>query len=399
MLDELMNAFGKPGMRMAGIGRAGAVVFGLTVMSGGAQVSPQLMPRETDSTSMWWAEGFPRFLPEAPWIRCIQTGTYAFVLDTEKLTVPHFGPLEDGGDWQALEPAELAVSVTVGGKTHRCVEGAEWGRFSGPRLVTSGRFQQRADVTGLVLVAGDGGKLDAEARFETVAWPDRLALVLAVRPKSENWPDATMAVSLTSAMGALSLSKQWQVPDGETWGKGEWKQVALTMNPANFEAGETASPLVVSAVDPAKGSRWSVRYDPDMMCHRIDISGATPIAPPGGKLPSNDAMERIKLVLENPTSGEQVARLMLEKDRGGFKGRLGSAITGVSACLRDSDGFPTGIPVQISKNWHNRPEGGVYSGSWFKGISQLRLPANSKTELEFVVTNGHWGGVGAASHA
>jgi hypothetical protein len=41
---------------------------------------------------------------------------------------------------------------------------------------------QRADVNGLVFTSSDGRKLAADARFETIAWPDRLALVLAVRP-------------------------------------------------------------------------------------------------------------------------------------------------------------------------------------------------------------------------
>lgn len=195
-----MNVFSQMvgGLRRAsGCGRFAAAVFGLAVVPGFGQVDRLLMPREEDQTSMWWAEGFPRFLPEAPWIRCIRTGSYAFVLNTEKLTVPHFGPLEDGGDWRSLDPAELSLSMTVDGETYRCVEGAKWDRYHGPRLITSGRFQQRADVTNLEMVAEDGSKLDAEARFETVAWPDRLALVLAVRPKSEDWSNAAMEVSIS----------------------------------------------------------------------------------------------------------------------------------------------------------------------------------------------------------
>ncbi len=67
--------------------------------------------------------------------------------------------------------------------------------------------------------------------------------------------------------------------------------------------------------------------------------------------------------------------------------------------LRDADGNPTGIPVQLSKNWHTKPEGGVYSGTWFHGFSQVRLPAGATVELELTLSYGHWGGVPAASHA
>ncbi len=41
--------------------------------------------------------------------------------------------------------------------------------------------------------------------------------------------------------------------------------------------------------------------------------------------------------------------------------------------LRDPNGEPTGLPVQLSKNWHNRPEGGEFAGQWFHGFSQVRL--------------------------
>jgi hypothetical protein len=67
--------------------------------------------------------------------------------------------------------------------------------------------------------------------------------------------------------------------------------------------------------------------------------------------------------------------------------------------LRDPEGSPTGIPVQLSKNWHHRPEGGVYAGTWFHGFSQVRLPPRSDVELELTIVYGHWGGVPAASHA
>ena len=43
---------------------------------------------------------------------------------------------------------------------------------------------QRADVTDLVFTAKDGTELSVDARFETVAWPDRLALILAARPRA-----------------------------------------------------------------------------------------------------------------------------------------------------------------------------------------------------------------------
>ena len=152
-----------------------------------------LMPRVGDHTLMYWAEGFPSHTPTAPWRRVVRTGSYAFVLDTETLTIPHFGPIPPGPDygtaarsedraWGSLPPANLSLTVMANGKRYTNIGGAKWSQFGGPRLVDSGRFVQRADVTDLVFAAEDGTKLNVEARFETVAWPDRLALILAARP-------------------------------------------------------------------------------------------------------------------------------------------------------------------------------------------------------------------------
>ena len=121
--------------------------------------------------------------------------------------------------------------------------------------------------------------------------------------------------------------------------------------------------------------------------------------PPGGRERQNDAIERVQLVLTNPEATEQTARLLFEKNASGMRLPIGAPITGVSAVLRDPAGNPTGIPVQISKNWHGRPEGGVYAGAWFHGFSQVHLPPGAKLELELTLAYGHWGGVAAASHA
>jgi hypothetical protein len=158
-------------------------------------------------------------------------------------------------------------------------------------------------------------------------------------------------------------------------------------------------PVTVKASEIATGAARPVEYDPDIGWFRVNLDGIEPIAPPGKSGPSNDAIERVKLTLTNPTDREQMARLMFEKTSIGFRQGIGSSLTGISAILRDMEGNPTGIPVQLSKNWHNEPEGGVYGNAWFHGISQMRLPAGGTVDLELTLAYGHWGGVAAASHA
>ena len=601
-----------------------APLAALYAAESGACTPSDLMPRVEDYTHMWWADGFPSHTNGAPWRRIIQTGRYAMALDTEILSIPHLGAVpggigyaaaaRDGSiDWQTLPPAELALQITVGGKRYHATAGGKWTDFTGPRLVESGYFLQRADVTNLVFTADDGARLNVEARFETVAWPDRLGLVLAARPgllpipagdacfgrlgggfgldgtnhleiphspeldtekftvelwafvpadyqasprtfpwlvcKNHNeeaegnygivilngkpqarlnigggrenrfqadaksrslqmqswnhialtydgdtlrlylngelageckigrkrvpgrhglaigrrqdnsgdgyhfrgavdeirvydraltavevrerfakpeaanaavnpvrewsfrtdgvaaptqlsaqWNSAAMHIGLTAPSG--SLCANWESPAGQTWRSPEWHEVALAFNPVSFKPEETDSAVRVQAAELPGGKARPVDFDARRGWHRVNLDGIEPIVPPrAGRERRNDAIERVKLLLINPTDREQTARLLFEKNDSGFRHRIGAAITGMSAILRDTDGQPTGIPVQLSKNWHNRPEGGMHSGLWFHGFSQVRLPANASIELELTLAYGHWGGVAAASHA
>ncbi len=588
----------------------------------------QWMPRVEDFTLMGWAEEFPGHTPAAPWTRVIRTGRYAMALDTEAMRVPYFGAVEDGGGyeaaaredarvWRGLPSADLALTITAGGKAYRCTAGGKWTDFGGPRLVESGRFVQRADVTDLVFESADGARLNVEARFETVAWPDRLALILAARPgllsipageacfgrvgggygldgtnhleiphspeidperftlefwafvpadhqvserthpwlacknhheqadgnygivllggvpqarmnigggrtnefsvaarpgmlkveawnhlamsydgdslrfhvngasggerkigrprtpgrtglafgrrqdncgdgyhfrgavdeirihdraltaeeirgrftapeaaspavkpvrewsfradgraaaskPGETWHDASMAIRLAAA--GCEWRGAWAPPQGGVWSAGEWREAAVVVQADELRSGSSgvAAPcpsVSVRASELPGGAPRPVDFDAARGWHKVNLDGIEPIVPAGAGERRNDAIERVRLVLSNPADTEQIARLVFEKTSGGIRQRIGAAITGVSAVLRDADGHPTGIPVQLSKNWHNRPEGGVYAGQWFHGFSQVLLSPRATVDLELVIVYGHWGGVAAASHA
>lgn len=595
-------------------------------------------PIDTDYSLMSWMRGFPGRIPGAPWHRCIRTGRYAFVLDTRTMQVPHMGPIEsesyatavrdEFGSVSSLPPADLGLFVRVDGAVYRCTAGRPWDRLAGPRLIASGRWVQRADVDGLVFTADDGRVLNADARLETVAWPDRLAVIMAVRPGLEPIPggDACFGrvgggfgltgknhleiphspridpeqftlecqVYVPSDHDAATKAHPWLVcknfheaadgnygisveqgtprarlnigggaenafstSDGGRLVIEAWNHLAMTYDgatlrlylngkfhgekridrqrrpgkqglafgrrqdafgdgyhfrgavdeiriydrplsadqiqrrfltpekpladaPASFirsfreegpsvmkrsaaswwdaalairlKAGETTLKrhVPIAAAPAAEG--WhevSLAFDPTAVrdapeadhvessvrieavplgsdgtpqqgslpvladtargWQRISLDDVAACLPPrtaqGTPAPHhltdsrNDVIERVRLTLANPSSDEQTARLLFEKTTFGRGPRIGSPITGISAILRDADGHPTGIPVQLSKNWHGRREDGPYTGQWFHGFSQVRLPAVTTIQLELVLAYGHWGGVPAASHA
>ena len=605
-----------------------------------AALPTTLWPKPADHAAMWWLQGFPGKIAGAAWHRCVRTGRYAFVLDTSSLAVPHLGPIDvasygivgrdDDARIAALPPAELGLFVQHDGTTYRCTGGAAWNGLTGPRLIESGRWLARADIDGLVFEAEDGRVLNAESRFETVAWPDRLALVLAVRPGLAPLPKAAAAfgrigggygfdgtnhlefkhapaldpatftlacwvyvpgdhaaftqaypwiicknlheeangnygITVTNSTPQARLNigggrdNAFSVTSGKAFQREAWNHVAMTydgavlrlfldgtlqgekridrprqpgdhplavarrqdnsgdgyhfrgvidelaiydsvLSPDQIRAGfeapqkQPADPRpvftqsfradgpalttrprealkqgrlalrltangtthnrrldlpegaaaeawheVVLAFDPTMlaadgtapepvaspagvtisaqragsdgsptGAPLPVAADPVRGWHRIDLDSVEPLLPPGGAATDkaatpprdarNDALERVRLRLSNTSDEEQPARLLLSKTA--FRGpHVGTPITGVSAVLRDRDGHPTGIPVQLSKNWHRGRGGHPYDGQWFHGFTQVRLPQRSTVDLELVIAYGHWGGVPAASHA
>ena len=76
-------------------------------------------------------------------------------------------------------------------------------------------------------------------------------------------------------------------------------------------------------------------------------------------------------------------------------------ITGFTPMLCEPDGTPTGIPVQVSKNWHQQPEKGhlPHEGPWFHGFAWVRLPPKSKRDFVIQMVYARYGSVCAASHA
>lgn len=592
-----------------------AILLGSCPLRAEPDLGP-LMPAAADYTRMHWEDGFPAHTPSAPWRRVMQTGRFAFVLETDTLKVPHYGPLaapgayalpagETAKPWQALPPAELELTITVDGRIHRARTGAAWAQNAGPRLIDSGRFFQRADLTGLVFTADDGTVLNAEARLETLAWPDRLGLSLHARPGVRSFPagepcfgrvgggygftgtnrleiahheqldpavftlefwafipadaqasartppwlagknqhehadggygvillgDRLRAVLNTGGGGAnmhtvdtpgavkrgvwhhLALGydgqtfrfhldgrlvgekhvgkartpgrhplmfghrpdkggdgypfrgaldeirlhdrvlsaeeiqrryrepaapvgqpvQQWNfdangvasaTQPGEVWSNAElgirfgragsagaahsaslrvenawpgreYRSVSLLLDPSADQAPPASPTVQVKAADPAR----KVEYQPELGAFRVDLNGLVS-EPAATNATPDDAVFRVKLVLENPTDREDVARLFLDWDHTGMRHRFGSPITGISAVLCDGEGRPTGIPVQLSKNWHNHPERGAHAGTWFHGFSLVRLPARTTVPLELVLVHGHWGGRPAASHA
>ncbi len=257
-----------PGRSFFWVGFVAIVMMGS--MSRAQDLLP-MMPRVEDYTLMSWAEGFPGHTPSASWRRLVQTGTYAFVLNTRTMEVPHFGEVDDLGGyaaavlnrdrvWDVLPKGELALRMTVDGKVYRCVAGGTWSRHGGPRLVESGRFFQRADVTDLAFESDGGSRLNVEARFETAAWSDRLALILAARPGVK--PIAAGTASFGRVRGGFGLdgTNHLEIPHAPELDPERFTVELWAFVPADYQASERASPwLVCKNREGTDEHRWRKR--------------------------------------------------------------------------------------------------------------------------------------------
>ena len=212
------------------------------------------------------------------------------------------------------------------------------------------------------------------------------------RRPAASWNKAALALRLTTA--GTTHEEQVEQPAGEPWNSERPGRVTMALD---YTRTEKESPparntdvenfVSVDAADAITGAALPVVADAERGWIRIDLDGVTKQGD------ANNRIERIRLNLRNTASQERPVRLLFDKTRD-------LPITGMSAILRDRNGFPTGIPVQLSKNWHRSENRRlIYEGPWFHGFTLLRLPAQADVELELVMIGAHWGGVAAASHA
>ena len=371
-----------------------AIVVPCTLPSAAA---PQPGLSSEDYSFMWWAHGWRGRSPSDERILCMQTGRYGLAIDVERVALLNLGPIVNAAAYDDavresndvvfhLPEPTLSLVLTTAGHRFRCVRGATHTQdnLDFPiRIIESGRFVQRMDILQLELEDDNGTRLEAEARLEIVAWPDRLSFLSEVVPTAR-LPEAELRIILNDGENERGSTVDYPYLEA-----GQEYTVALTWTP---DATRFAEPTEdeVSVVDITAGDiPVPVRYDAKRgWCH-IGLPNKT-----WSIADEPNHLDRFGVTLSNPSGRPRVYRLLFAIDEGV------SHITGMSPMLRDRDGTPSGIPVQISKNWHRQAERPLlYEGPWFHGFTMIRVPPHDTWSGEFTIAYALWGGVPAASHA
>lgn len=352
-----------------------------------------------DYTFMWWPYGFRGRSPQGDQVLCIQTGAYALAIEANKASISHLGPIADPLPYSeavsqdnsvvfSLPKPVFDLGVTVGGVRYAPTRAASVeSQLEYPvRMIDSGRFVQRVDIQQVEFADTQGRKLPADGRLEITAWPDRLALTCEITPK-EDLDDGSIAISLD---GRSVESRKGLLRAGVG------SSASIAWAPGQDSLGNSyGSEVAVAEMTPA-ATTVPVRYDPICGHYRIEMP-----TPAWGLTDDPDRLDRYSVKLSNSSDGERVFRLLFSYDKtAAGSNPILPAIVGMSPMLRDSEGNPSGIPVQISKDWHAQPDLRLlYEGPWFHGYTVVRVPAKSEWRGEFDMAYAHWGGLPAVSHA
>lgn len=301
------------------------------------------------------------------------------------------------------------------------------------RVIESGRYVQRYDYNSLL----NSKDLRWTGRMEVTATLSHLAINYEVHNGSDKnqtlglkfnmkFEDSMESIELASRRGLTLRSSSGQgitvmrvANDDETQIsyengvltvsnddinsiKGTFSGFGVIIIPSNDATTadekilESVENCVVSAINVDNQDQIPVTYDSRRGIFALDISSVN------GASQSTDAgrntYDRVKFTIKN--NGENETRVPLS-----FQHNGNFSVTGLSPMIRDAETLePTGIQVQISKNWHTHTSVSssdpkrLYEGKWYNGSTVIAIPSHGEVSYEYTCAYGEWGGVYSASH-
>jgi len=336
----------------------------------------------------------------------VQTGYYSLRLDCDDMALTGYDALAGSDYITALHedvttftPATgLELKVTVDGVSYTCKGGIvqffdevtdEDSQYV--RLIQSNRFVKRFDHLGLIFESDVDGTildLEREVRFEVTAWADRATFKLDF----EGAPDAP-AADLTRSIEQVSV--KITSPNGVVHEQVEAGESAILCIQPHLDTTLNdwdPNQFVTSAYNKTNNDALNVEFDSAEKAIHIDIPSVEVNYPS-----DNDRVDEFVIELTNPTDETQNLPLIFDQP-------TPCDITGTVMILcEDEDGRPTGIPVQISKNWHkttdNRTQHDRGDNGWLRGYSMVKLRPGETRTLRLRVVFGFWADAAAISHS
>ncbi|NDV62070.1 hypothetical protein G0Q06_06395 [Puniceicoccales bacterium CK1056] len=257
------------------------------------------------------------------------------------------------------------------------------------RIVESGPWFQHFTIHDIVLRGENTRAPKGQFWMEIMAWPDRV--LVALRTQDKRFAKNVMAFTPDGPQfaGILNFHKgeagSVQVLNDEkviTFALLEWKAGTSCQNTASIESKdpkidiricelEGIPKLQLAKLDHEKGKRTALGTPEHFgIGEEYEMTFSN----------KSDQPSRLDFMVELPDN---------------------RSLTGHSLMLIDSNGNQTGIPIQISKNWHIKKLDKFlpYMGTWSHGRISLILPPKFKEEMTLQLIQSDFGPYNAASIA
>lgn len=346
-----------------------------------------------------WLSGWRKHkTDQSPEILAIQASGYDFTLNladfgkagfsgAAKKALSYAEALSSGtGRLYELPPAEVIIAIDVGGERYRAVSCAagtdpDVRRLGSARMWESGRFVQHFELVDLKFQSAGGKALGCKGNLDLVAWPDSLTLTASLAPEAssgaEGWRDARVEVQLKGADLACRTEKAY----AGQWGAATTNALTLTFNAAGRAASGEGLAIQVSS---GTNSVFPAAFEAGKNCFVAQVSKLRRTFKTG--YTDIRDYDDFSIAVDNAGAVAKEVPFLLEL-------RDTANITGLCPVLCDTAGRPTGIPVQLSKNWHYKPMGAYL-------MAYSSLPAKpGRTEYVLRVAYGFYGTLPSASHA
>jgi hypothetical protein len=319
----------------------------------------------------------------------IETSQYGFALDLADFRRVRFGVIDNPVGYERalahkaeklkqLPIAQLLIELEIDGiiyRAHTCKAGKEKGvkHLQDVRMWESGRYVQHYDFLELDFRNASGEQPGCDADLDLVAWPNSLTFNLNISPV-HTCKHAILRLGLKSEAGTWSREEKVE----ELWQQDEKKSISMTCRvPVTSQV-----PSAIISVSTENGQRFPVHFDTTKHCYVASVNRLKRNWPTG--YTDIRHYDEFKITVDGSNTNDSVPFLL--------DMRAPANITGLCPILCLEDGQPTGIPIQLSKNWHYKPMGSYL-------MAYAMLPAEKPATYLLRVIYGFYGTLSSASHA
>ena len=313
----------------------------------------------------------------------IETGHYSLRLECDTVRLSGFDSLQGTdylsaltNDVTSFTGAVFELSAFIGNVEYTC-RGAELQDNENQyfRFIEGGQYVQRFDLTRLRFVSAGGSEFSG--RLEVTAWPDHVTFTLDC---SEEAGVTSTTIRLTPpGREALTSTRVGHLNH-------------LSTRPHQGDAYEGyPGPGFISEARRSNGATLPGGWDEELAGLKIALP--TPNFSFTDTATRNTVYE-YTFKASNPTNATLQLPLV-------FAPSHARHVTGTSMVLCRPDGSPSGIPVQLSKNWHGTAGSTPHAGRWIRGYTMIPLAPGETRDFRLRIVYGYWGNgtVAAVSHS